>query len=103
MGEKNKPAVIQSNGSGAPDQVQKLKSTVLQLESTLSKRNKEIASLKKQTGESGGKKQVFVFIIFVCQSTSPSFSTSSRVTLLSWPSLWKRPALKTKAKIHLFV
>lgn len=55
---KNKPVFVQSNGGGAPDQVQKLKSTVLQLESTLSKRNKEIASLKKQTGESGGKKQV---------------------------------------------
>ena len=42
-----------ANSSGV-DPVQKLKGTVLQLESTLSKRNKEIVSLKKQANGGGG-------------------------------------------------
>jgi len=44
-----------NNNGNNGDPVQKLKSTVLQLESTLSKRNKEIAALKKGEGGKGGQ------------------------------------------------
>ena len=48
------PQQAATASSSGVDPVQKLKGTVLQLESTLSKRNKEIVSLKKQANGGGG-------------------------------------------------